>query len=203
VITEAQIRALSKSVLTMGPYPEALVRDELGLLHGENRVDVAMLTDQQLVGIEVKSDSDNLKRLPDQCLAYSAVFDRVELFVASKHFDEAAASDYVPSWFGLWAVREAKSGLLCDHYRRAKNNPGDYKPLWLAQLMWADENKAALRHHQKLPKGGSSWTVARLNREVAMVLTLGEIRTEVRAALRVRSLSKGGFAKEGWAKKEG
>jgi hypothetical protein len=48
-----------------------------------------------------------------------------------------------------------------------------------------------------LPKGGGKWAVGKLNKEVAAALTTDEIRKEVRDALRVRALDKGGFAHGG------
>jgi hypothetical protein len=60
-----------------------LVVDELGILNGKSRADIAVINGY-LVGFEIKSDEDSLTRLNDQVEAYNAVFDRSTLIVGPK-----------------------------------------------------------------------------------------------------------------------
>jgi hypothetical protein len=51
----------------------------------ERRIDLAVLTRNQLLGIEIKSEVDSLSRLEGQLLEYQNYFDKVIVFVADKH----------------------------------------------------------------------------------------------------------------------
>lgn len=51
----------------------------------ERRIDLAVLTQNQLLGIEIKSEVDSLSRLEGQLLEYQNYFDKVIVFVADKH----------------------------------------------------------------------------------------------------------------------
>ena len=66
-------------------YPGAQVLHEVGLLHGQCRVDVAALSPACLHGWEIKGDTDSLKRLPSQVEADSRVLDRCTLVVGDVH----------------------------------------------------------------------------------------------------------------------
>lgn len=54
-------------------YPTARIIHELTVGNGANRVDVAAVTDDTLVLVEIKSERDKLKRLPDQIRAFAPV----------------------------------------------------------------------------------------------------------------------------------
>ena len=60
-----------------------LVIEEMGVNHGRNRVDIAVINGE-IHGYELKSDSDNLLRLPKQAEAYSNIMDKVTLVVGLK-----------------------------------------------------------------------------------------------------------------------
>lgn len=63
---------------------KSVVVSELSVRHPSLRADIAIL-DDEFIGIEVKSGTDSLRRLPDQIRSYFDIFDRVIVVVASKH----------------------------------------------------------------------------------------------------------------------
>ena len=69
-------------------YFTSLIIDELGVLEGSFRVDMAVIHKEELHGFEIKSASDNLKRLPSQQENYCKVFDRMTLVCDQKHVAE-------------------------------------------------------------------------------------------------------------------
>ncbi len=113
-----------------------LVVDELGLQHGKCRADIAVINGH-LIGYEIKSDVDSLRRLNDQIDSYNAVFDRVSAVVAECHLSEAVAM--LPEWWGVISVLEGQRGAM--HFktiRRSKQNThvDNYA---VAQLLWRNE----------------------------------------------------------------
>jgi hypothetical protein len=75
-----------KRVLTANPKNRVV--DELELVRGEVRIDVAVIGDI-MHGYEIKSAKDNLLRLPNQQLHYGKVFEKMTLVADERHVDEA------------------------------------------------------------------------------------------------------------------
>ncbi len=82
----------------LGEHPNSRVVDELELLRGVVRVDVAVISDT-LHGYEIKSASDNLIRLPNQQEHYRKVFEKMTLVADEKHVEHAVK--IVPDCWGL------------------------------------------------------------------------------------------------------
>jgi hypothetical protein len=62
----------------------------------------ALLVSDRLVGFEIKSDVDSLRRLPRQVQAYGAVVERAHLLVGERpHY---AATEILPDWWGVWSA---------------------------------------------------------------------------------------------------
>ena len=75
--TDADIRALLiPRLLQDAVRSNSLLIEELGLMSGEFRADIAVLG-TKLIGYEIKSETDTLSRLPRQAAAYGAIFDEV------------------------------------------------------------------------------------------------------------------------------
>src|SRR5690348_7019228 len=78
-------RNLHKKILSRHhASSKTLVIDELGLMHGAFRADIAVVNGR-LTGYEIKSNADSLARLKIQTTAYNAVFDRVAIVVGERH----------------------------------------------------------------------------------------------------------------------
>lgn len=70
------------------------------------RADLAILTDH-LVGVEIKSGKDSLKRLRQQMAVYTTYFDHVILVVAPRHLSGLQDADVVG--LELWSFDSAKN----------------------------------------------------------------------------------------------
>lgn len=163
--------------------PRTPVLDEVGLLHGDCRVDVLTLSARCLHGYEVKADADTLARLPRQVLAYSQVLDRCTLVVGALHLERAAA--LVPSWWGLVSVlRRTAGGVKLVPVRHAQPNV-EVVPLSVARLLWRDEALALLRELGE-GRGMSHAPRVALYRRLVDVLPAEVLRAHVRRRLLVR-----------------
>lgn len=80
---------------------------ELTLGTSGTRADVALLSDAELIGLEIKTERDNLRRLPAQLEAYSQYFDHVVVVAAQCHFSELAGMDL----YGASVWRSSRDGL--------------------------------------------------------------------------------------------
>ena len=120
---------------------ETLVIDELGLAHGRNRVDIAVLNGV-LKGFEIKSSKDTLKRLPKQIAEYEKTFQKFDLVAAENHLEQCL--DIAPSWFGVRVVSKGRQGAI--HFKTIKR--GSYNNAVskeaMAHLLWRKEALNAL-----------------------------------------------------------
>lgn len=114
-----------------------LIVEELGLWHGVVRADVAVIG-SELHGFEIKSDSDNMQRLPEQVNGYSEVFDRSSVVVGPKHL--GAAARIVPKWWGILLGLQTRTS---DRTRLIEVRPAQANPspsaIALSHLLWRDE----------------------------------------------------------------
>lgn len=114
----------------------ALILDEFALC-GEVRVDIAVLNGH-LTGYELKSASDNLKRLPKQVDYYSAILDYCNLVVAENHLQ--SAMEMVPDFWGVYIAKQSSNGrTFIRKLRNPKSNKTHVDPYLLAQLLWKAE----------------------------------------------------------------
>lgn len=163
--------------------PSTLVIDELGLDHGRNRVDIAVINGE-LHGYELKSDSDNLLRLPQQSMTYSSIMDKVTLVVGEKHAQEAI--NIIPDWWGIKiATMNHRGSVNIVTYRRNKKNK-DIDPFELSKLIWKEEALALLAIKVKV-----DWRIRKLTRKdiyklIVDTFSLDEIRDNTRAILKSR-----------------
>ena len=98
----------------------------------------------ELVGYELKSDSDTLERLPYQSEIYSKVFDRVTMVAGAKHYKKALAM--VPRWWGCNVATMHDGVVTLKAVRTAKPNPTlDVRVL--VQLLLKEEAIALLAEH--------------------------------------------------------
>lgn len=112
-----------------------VIIEELGILHGSSRVDLAVVNGT-LHGYELKSDRDDLQRLPEQVAAYITVFDLVTLVVGERHLRRAL--DLIPDWWGIKVARNEPCGtVFCDLKLPTANPSPD--PMSVVRLLWRDE----------------------------------------------------------------
>ena len=163
--------------------PEILVVDELGLLHGQNRADIAVIGDQ-LTGYEIKGDLDSLGRLPRQIETYSAVFDNACIVAGPRLIYAALAS--VPDWWGVilaWPVDGG--GVAVEKVRDSLTNPS-VQPLALAHLLWRSEAIQILSVQAGVSDRDLRQSRMFLYELLVDMLSLSDLRFHVSARLRSR-----------------
>jgi len=161
---------------------DTLVIDELGLQHGKCRADIAVVNGH-LVGYEIKSDKDSLRRLREQVKAYSAVFDRAFIIVGNRHID--SIKDRIPGWWGvIRSSRGPKGAINFNMIRRAKVNR-NVDPVSVARLLWRDEAVEILEQ-RRLPSRVLRQPRAALYKHLAELLNTCELRKAVRQYLQKR-----------------
>lgn len=113
-----------------------IIVDELGLQNGLIRADIAVLNGC-MVGYEIKTQNDNLNRLPAQVAAYSDIFDKAYIIVAAKHLGKALI--ILPKWWGIYVITgDENNGYTFENYRSASKNAGQ-KVISIVRLLWKDE----------------------------------------------------------------
>lgn len=162
--------------------PDTLMIDELGILNGATRIDIAVINGQ-IEGFELKSERDTLERLPVQRDLYNRVFDRISLVVAENHLK--AAEEIIPDWWGLAVASKRHCSVEVTRERLPEMNR-ELDASTLASLLWRDEALAVLNRHNAA-RGVRSKPREALYERLATALDLDVIRTEVRAALKART----------------
>jgi hypothetical protein len=183
-LADKQIReALHRKKLCRHYYaPDTLVVDELGLMHGKYRADIAVINGH-LIGYEIKSDEDTLYRLPEQVKAYCDVFDRVTVVVGMKHAD--VVSNIVPDWWGIVVVRRGnRGGILFESSRTGQINR-DVNLFSIAQLLWKNEVSSILAEFG-VPSKTLRQRRSELYRMLVELLNPIDLRHYVRECLRSR-----------------
>jgi len=162
---------------------DTLVVDELGLHHGDARADIAVINGR-LLGYEIKSDDDVLRRLPGQVQAYSAVFDHVEIITCACHI--AAVRRMVPKWWGITlCTRGPRGAIRFTADRRGKANPNVIL-MSVAKLLWRTE---AVEILSKVGETGAALRAPRqvLYERLVELLPSAKLRSLVRSCLRERT----------------
>ena len=108
-------------------------KDKNSSVDNSYRADL-VLANGRLVGFEIKSEKDSLKRWETQKVAYTNVFDEVWLCTHGKHLEKALAS--TPKHIGIILVDNTKSIAIA---REAKKNHGLNNVYDLIGLLWREE----------------------------------------------------------------
>jgi hypothetical protein len=151
------------------------VVEELVLLRGQSRVDIALIS-SRFDGFEIKSRQDSLARLPGQRAIYNRVFDRVTLVTSPHHLKRARR--IIPSWWGIWTARSEFGALNIRELRGPGENPQvDIEAI--VQLLWKDEIVALLSS-----LGGGASLKNRTRQDLCRRLICEVPHSELRRAVR-------------------
>lgn len=170
---EERIRAKAESALRHA-FPEARIIHELVLQQGGVRIDLAAVTPNRLICVEIKSERDVLTRLPDQVAAMKRVCDAWRVCCADKHLDKVRE---IAGWIGAVSETELDTpgyGLMRlerDALEGMCNAPARL------EMLWADE--------LRLIAGGKGARMVCI-RAASDGKTGAEVRCAVCAALRAR-----------------
>lgn len=161
---------------------DAMLLNEFGLC-GEVRADIAVINGH-MTGFELKSASDNLKRLPRQVEYYSKVLDYCNLVVAENHLK--AAFDDLPDFWGVYVAKTSQfGGTYIREIRKAKINRFGIDRYCLVQLLWREEALHILSENG-LDYGVRSKPRPYVWRRLADSFTINELRKLVRMQIKSR-----------------
>ena len=162
--------------------PDARVVDELGLKHGRCRADIAVIN-SHLLGYEIKSDEDTMRRLDRQIGMYNAIFDYATVVVGVKH--ETEVFSLIPDWWGaIVCCQDCRTRISFQTIRAPRLNRGT-DLFSIAQLLWRTEAMNILAEHGVQPSD------LRQTREVLYghlmdLLSPSDLRRQVRESLKKR-----------------
>ena len=94
----------------------AIVVEEFNLMHGITRIDVLVI-DTYMHGFELKSDRDNLDRLPQQVHAYNSALDFISIVVTEGWASKAI--ELIPGWWGVQLALQSTDGEIQLHSLRS------------------------------------------------------------------------------------
>lgn len=114
--------------------------NELGLDFGASRVDVAVVNGI-MHGYEIKSDLDNLNRLPRQIKYYNKAFERMTIVVSRKYLYEV--KEMIPKWWGIKIISADKSRLI--EIRKGRR-VSTQDPEIIIKLLWKKELECLIDH---------------------------------------------------------
>ena len=110
---------------------------------GRSRADAVMVTENRVVGIEIKSDADTYARLDRQIRDYDKFFDCNYAVVGTSH--AAHIKEHVPEWWGIITVEEVDG--KADFYMLRRHDPNPFMD-WKMKIsiLWRPE----LAHIQEI-----------------------------------------------------
>ena len=100
------------------------------------RADIAVLNGK-MIGYEIKTERDTLKRLPAQVMAYNEVFDKAFIITSRKHLKQVR--ELIPKWWGIYEIIENANGSYSFKRRRSGNCNEGQNAFTIAQLLWKAE----------------------------------------------------------------
>ncbi len=118
---------------------------ELGICDGFSRADIAVADRKELCGYEIKSDADDLARLPFQVDFYSKSFDRASVVVGKQYIDGIERN--VPCWWGIYLAERNEEGRVTIKEMRAPAKNPSFSTMALLELLWRDELYALLKQN--------------------------------------------------------
>ena len=155
----------------------------MGILWGEVIVDIAVINGN-LYAYEIKSEADNLARLPSQINAYDKVFDFSTIVIHEKHYSkfEGEFRKITTKW-GIAVVSGSNDNMQITIEQEALRNEAD--PLSVCSLLWRSEALEILKKYD-LSKGLLSKTKKVLYSALAKNLDPALLKGEIRQTLKHR-----------------
>lgn len=165
--------------------PTTIVVHELDVCLGSAIIDIAVINGK-INGFELKSERDNLERLPHQIKFYNKVFDTVTLVTSEKHYKKAI--EIVPDWWGIQCITNNDENI-CIKTVRKENQNNNIDAFSLAQLLWKNELLELLKKHN-IVKGVKSKTRLELGEIVANTFEVEYISNFIKTKLKTRNTWK-------------
>lgn len=165
-------------------YPGSLIVRELCVGNwGSSMLDIAAITDDEIIGVEIKGDGDSPTRLKLQAASYSKSATRMYLLAAPSIAKRCQA--HKPMGWRMLIAAEAHCwaeipGLAPDRLPTA--------PAQLLQALWKDE--LLLVAHSLRVGAHRSMRADQILEEIAELVPLKDIRPAVCHALKLRDWSR-------------
>lgn len=160
---------------------DALILDELGLLQGEARADLAVINGA-LNGYEIKSAKDTLARLPHQRDVYGLFFDTMTLVASVKHLEKAVSQ--IPDWWGILEAIDAEGAIQFKAIRESQVNQNVCAKS-VVRLLWKSEAQQILSELGRV-KGLNGKPRDTLWNLIAELLPCCDVKRIVRENLKAR-----------------
>jgi hypothetical protein len=188
-IAEERIRAKAEALLRRR-FPDARIVHELVLEQGGVRIDIAAIRPGFLAALEIKSERDTLKRLPEQIKAALKVCDLFGVCIAAKHEPEVGrwpghkdgAEVVLGHAVDLLIEQEdgfdCRHSAFCDGWRGNRGETRLCNPADRLEMLWAEELKLISRA-PKMSRQPAKHLICE-------TMTGRQIREAVCAALRAR-----------------
>lgn len=173
---EERIRIKAEAALRE-VWPSARIIHELVVRQGGCRIDLAAVTPDRLIAVEIKSERDVLDRLKEQARQAREVADGFCVVLAEPHWRKAWEEHHV------CILEAAKEDEIAPHLRRQQRDvlsAACNAPARL-QMLWADELRRIAG-----TKGARQVCIT----AASDAKTGGEVRRAVCAALRARSFPR-------------
>lgn len=157
------------------------ILNEFAVGGGIARIDVAVVNGQ-MIGIEIKSDSDTLDRLPSQAAVYNDIFDLVTVVCGNKHFSKV--EKLIPDWWRIVSAVKSQKGIVLSEVRAGSENPC-VDPTQIARLLWKEEALYVLEKYgitARLKNKPRAYLVATM----CHYLSIHVIQSEVRECIKAR-----------------
>lgn len=173
-------------------YPDSLIVPELSIgSWGAALLDVAAITETEIIGIEIKGEGDSPARMPLQASLYSKAATRM-FFLPCPALEERCFK-HLPDAWGCLTIREGKIEQRLGAWRQRMVEYGDLSyrepkelcvaPAQLLQCLWrAELDLIAMRCQVITGKAD----VEKLRWEIAEQVPLRRLKSEVCDALRHR-----------------
>lgn len=100
----AKLRLIEHLIIQQKAVEGNLFISEFRLPNNKRRVDLVLFTSDRAIAFEIKTGNDNLSRLANQVSDLTQHFDKVIVFCATKHANNAI--NIIPESTGLWVYSE-------------------------------------------------------------------------------------------------
>lgn len=162
--------------------PQDHILEELPLGRLRVRADVVKVSDNALVGYEIKSDADSLVRLGGQVKGYDAIFDLSFLVTTEKYFLKAA--QIIPPHWGILVSYDVNGDITIVEHRPARTHDRvrDNRRL---EFLWR-EDLLRILHEKKLDRGIRSKPKKVLRKVLFENVSSEEIARMISVKLRTR-----------------
>ena len=142
-------------------------------------IDIAVIDKKYFCGYEIKSDKDNLLRLPTQMQIYDWVLDKITIVIGESKLSEV--NFIIPDFWGIMIARNEDGKINLIEKRKSKLNKYISKN-WLSRKLWRSDIIDILRI-KNLYKGRSNYYRDELLGILMENISLYELRRYIRNIL--------------------